>query len=103
VLRSHHARLRILLAIAMIAVVGLSVAVVIRAGDDGNGTTATPAVGSPAARVAESSSSLCTRRNLRTCTPPRGAPGAQLRLAPKPAGRRYDGGTETAHAASSPR
>ena len=46
VLRSHYTHLRILLAIAMIAVVGLTVAVVILAGNDGARTSATAAGGS---------------------------------------------------------
>lgn len=40
VLRSHYVQLRALLAIAMIAVVGLTVAVVILASEDGAGTSA---------------------------------------------------------------
>jgi hypothetical protein len=43
VLRSHYRHLRALLVIAMIAVVGLSVAVVVLANDDaGSARTATP-------------------------------------------------------------
>jgi hypothetical protein len=95
---SDHAHLRIPLAIAMTAVIGLGVAVV-PAGDDGPGTTATPAIGRsqatgttlavpPASREPGASSSVCSRPGQRRCTPPsRGAPGAQLRLAPPPAGR----------------
>ena len=84
--KSDHTHLRIPLAIAMTAVICLGVAV---AGDDGPGTTGTTRVVPPASRVSESSSSVCTRPDQRRCTPPsRGAPGAQLRLAPQPAGRR---------------
>ena len=94
--KSDHAHLRIPLAIAMTAVIGLGVAV---AGDDGPGTTATPAVSGsqstgatlavpPAAREPESRSSVCSRPDQRRCTPPsRGAPGAQLRLASPPTHR----------------
>ena len=95
--RSDRAHLRIPLAIAMTAVICRGVAV---AGDDGPGTTATPAVSGsqstgttlavpPASPETGSHSSVCSRPDQRRCTPPsRGAPGAQLRLAPQPAGRR---------------
>src|SRR3954454_8039743 len=69
VLRSHYTYLRILLAIAMTAVIGLSVAVVIVAGDHGSGTSATTAVGRSE------------------------APGTVL-VVPPPADRRYDGGPD---------
>ena len=72
VLRSHYTLLRIMLAIALIAVVGLSVAVVILAGDDGAGSSATRS----------------------------DAAGTELRVQyvavpmPLPNGRRYDGGPD---------
>jgi hypothetical protein len=82
VLRSHYTHLRILLAVAMIAVIGLSVAVAMLAADGGPATSASPAAGrsQPAGAV--------------LVAPPRGQPGAQLRVAPLPAGRRYDGGPD---------
>ena len=82
VLRSHYTHLRILLAIAMIAVVGLTVAVVILAGHDGARTSATPAAGTHS----ESAGAVLV------VPPPREAPGANLRVAPPPTGQRYDGG-----------
>ena len=84
VLRSHYTHLRILLAIAMIAVIGLTVALVILAGNDGTRTSATPAAGS------RSDSAATTLR----APAPRGH-GAQvpaLRTAPLPDGLRFDGG-----------
>ena len=83
VLRSHDTHLRILLAIAMIAVVGLTVAVVILAGDDGPGTSATPAAGR-----SESAATV-----LRVPAS-RGTWGTALRVAPQPTGTRYDGGPD---------
>ena len=83
VLRSHYTHLRILLAIAMIAVIGLSAAVVILAGDDGPSTGATPA----AATRSEPAGTVLVM-------PPRWAPGAHLRVAPPPSGQRYDGGPD---------
>ena len=83
VLRSHYTHLRVLLAIALFAVVGLTVAVVILVGDDGPGTSATPA----AATRSESPGTVLV-------VPPRGAPGAYLRVAPPPTGQRYDGGPD---------
>ena len=67
VLRSHYAHLRILLAIAMTAVVGLSIAVVILA--SGPSTSATPA--------ADRSESAGT-----------------VLVVPPPTGQRYDGGPD---------
>ena len=67
VLRSHYTHLRILLAIAMIAVIGLSVAVVVLAGVPG--TSATTAAG-------------------------RGEPAATVQVVPPPTGQRYDGGPD---------
>jgi hypothetical protein len=49
VLRSHYRHLRALLAIAMVAVVGLSVAVVILADDDATGTRSATPVSAPTA------------------------------------------------------
>ena len=115
VIRSRLAHPRILLAISMIAVIGLAAAVEIIAGDDG-GTTATPTIGRsvpagkaiglpPGARmVPASSSSVCSRPDQRRCTPStHGAPGAQQQLSPQPAGRRPGAGPERAPASSSPR
>jgi hypothetical protein len=48
VLRSHYRQLRALLAIALIAVVGLSAAVVILATDDATSTPSAPVVSAPA-------------------------------------------------------
>ena len=78
VLRSHYTHLRTLLAIAVIAVIGLSVAVAILAADDGPGASATSA---PVTR----SDPVGTVRE---------AAAADLRAVPPPAGRRYDGGPE---------
>ena len=77
VLRSHYTHLRTLLAIAMIAVIGLSVAVAILATDDGSGTSA----GSAAIR---SESARAVREG----------PLPGLQVGPAPSGRRYDGGPE---------
>jgi hypothetical protein len=88
VLRSHYTQLRVLLAIAMIAVVGLTVAVVILARSDGASTSATSAAdggGEPA------------RTELRLPSHVRehgGAPVPDVSVAPQPNGRRYDGGPE---------
>ena len=81
VLRSHYTHLRILLAIAMIAVVGLTVAVVILAGTDGARTKPTPAAGS---------------RGDSAVQAPRehGARVPDLRIAPRPDGLRFDGGPD---------
>ena len=76
VLRSHYTHLRTLLAIAMVAVIGLSVAVAILAADNGSGTSA----GTAAATRSEP---------VRTV---REAPAADLRVGPAPAGRGDDGG-----------
>ena len=67
VLRSHYTHLRILLAVAMTAVIGLSIAVAILAG--GPGTSATPA--------ADRSESART-----------------VLVVPAPTGQRYDGGPD---------
>jgi hypothetical protein len=84
VLRSHYMHLRILFTIAMIAVIGLSVAVVILAGDDRPATSANPA----AATRSESAGTVLV------VPPPRGALGADLRVAPPPTGQRHDGGPD---------
>jgi len=78
VLRSHYTHLRTLLAISMIAVIGLSVAVAILATDDGSGTSA----GTAAAIRRESARAM------------REGPVSGLQVGPAPAGRRYDGGPE---------
>ena len=80
VLRSHYTHLRILLAVAMIAVVSLTVAVVILATRDGASATAIPVAAS--------------RGTSALSVPPRGAPAASLRVAPLPDGRRFDGGPD---------
>ena len=85
VLRSHYTHVRALLAIAMIAVIGLSVAVVILATNDGPGPGATPATtvhGDAAFRVP----SYARDHG--------GAPVPDLRVAPLPNGQRYDGGPD---------
>lgn len=51
VLRSHYRQLRALLAIAMVAVVGLSVAVVLVAEDDAAGTRSATPVSAPTERA----------------------------------------------------
>ena len=88
VLRSHYTHLRTMLVIAMIAVVGLTVAVVILAGDDGADTSATSA-------AAGRSDSAGTE--FRVPSYPRWhgkVPVPALRVAPLPNGRRYDGGPD---------
>jgi hypothetical protein len=84
VLRSHYTHLRVLLAIAMIAVIGLTVAVVILAGDNRPGTSATPA----AATHSQSAGPVLVVPS------PRRAPGANLGVAPPPTGQRSDGGPD---------
>ena len=85
VLRSHYRQLRALLAIAMIAVVGLTAAVVILAND---GTTRRPPAGQ---RSAHGASRLPRRAAPATTAAPRKAAAA-----PEPARlrTRYDGGPE---------
>ena len=86
VLRSHYAHLRILLAIAMIAVVGLTVAVVILAGSDGARTSATPAAGNRSASAASLS---------RGPSPAYGGIPEPVRpVGPLPDGRRLDEGPD---------
>jgi hypothetical protein len=82
VLRSHYTHLRALLAIAIIAVVALSVSVVILATND-NGSTA---ANSPA-RVSAAAPTGSTRYNG-------GHEEGSLFAAPRSAGSRYDGGPE---------
>lgn len=48
VLRSHYRNLRVLLVIALIAVIGLSVAVVVLASEDSAGTSTAAPVSAPA-------------------------------------------------------
>jgi hypothetical protein len=88
VLRSHYTNLRALLAIAMIAVVGLTVAVVMLATSDGAHTTAIPVAASRGNAV-----STVFR------VPPfagehGGAPVPDVRFAPLPNARRFDGGPD---------
>ena len=83
VLRSHYTQLRILLAVAMIAVVSLTAAVVMLATSDGARKSAIPVAASRG-----TSAAIALR------VPPRGAPGASLRVAPLPDGRRFDGGPD---------
>ena len=74
VLRSHYTHLRILLAIAMIAVIGLTVALVILAGNDGTRTSATPAAGSrsdSAATTLRAPARARTAPRCPTCAPRR--------------------------------
>jgi hypothetical protein len=88
VLRSRYMQLRMLLAVAMIAVVGLTVAVVILASEHGTRTTAT----STAADRSDSA-----RSEFRLPSHARdngGAPVPDVGVAPLPNGKRYDGGPE---------
>jgi hypothetical protein len=87
VLRSHYTQLRILLAIAMIAVIGLTVAVVVLAGNDGAGTTA---------RAGDNLSNTANP-GLRAPSYPRwhgSAPVPDMRVTSPPNGRRFDGGPD---------
>jgi hypothetical protein len=88
VLRSRYIQLRMLLAVAMIAVVGLTVAVVILASEHGTRTSATSAAAgrSDAARPEFRVPSHVAEHG--------GAPVPDLRVAPLPTGQRYDGGPE---------
>jgi hypothetical protein len=84
VLRSRYRQLRMLLAVAMIAVVGLTVAVVILAGEHGARTTATSAAADRSAPA---------RSEFRM--PSHGiAPVPDLDRLPLPNGERHDGGPE---------
>jgi hypothetical protein len=84
VLRSHYTNLRILLAVAMIAVVSLTVAVVILATNDG-ATSATSVAGG------RSDSAF---RVPSYATEHGGAQVPDVRFAPLPNGRRFDGGPD---------
>jgi hypothetical protein len=88
VLRSHYTHLRALLAIAMIAVIGLSVAVVIPATNDGPSRGATPAT---AVRGESAPTEYQVPSHARNHG---GAPVPDLRVAPLPNGERYDGGPD---------
>jgi hypothetical protein len=88
VLRSHYTHLRILLAIAMIAVIGLTVAVVILAGNDGARTSATPAT------VSRSNTTSPGFRVPSHAREHGGAPVPDLRGASLPHGLRHDGGPD---------
>jgi hypothetical protein len=78
VLRSHYLHLRALLAIATIAIVGLTIAVVVLAATNSSATSATPSVrvSSPAATGAPASAVSCGdvcssyRHTPATATPP---------------------------------
>jgi hypothetical protein len=86
VLRSHYVHMRALLAIAMLAVVSLTVAVVILAstGDSASTTSAAPAPVSVAAQTAP--------RQRYDGGPDEGTRGPNA--APLPSNVRYDGGPE---------
>ena len=85
VLRSHYTNLRILLAVAMIAVVGLTVAVVMLATNDGARSTAIPVAASRGTSAVQLPS---------YATEHGGAPVPDVRFAPLPNGRRFDGGPD---------
>jgi hypothetical protein len=88
VLRSRYTQLRTLLAVAMIAVVGLTVAVVILASEHGTSTTATSSAAD------RSDSARSEFRVPSHVAEHGGAPVPDLRVAPLPTGHRYDGGPE---------
>ena len=87
VLRSHYNAMRALLAIAMIAVVGLTAAVVLVADDDGG-----------ASPSSVSSQSLTTPASPGTTRydggPEEGTRGPSAAIAPRESATRYDGGPE---------
>ena len=85
VLRSHYTHLRALLAIAMIAVIGLSIAVVILAANDGSSRGTTPAT------TVRGDSAFRVPSHARVHG---GAPVPDLHVAPLPNGQRYDGGPD---------
>jgi hypothetical protein len=85
VLRSHYTHLRVLLAIATIAVVGLTVAVVILA--------STNSAGGSSAAVSRGDSARTQFRLPSHAGEHGGAPVPDLRIAP-PNGPRYDGGPD---------
>jgi hypothetical protein len=87
VLRSHYLQLRALLAVAMIAVVGLTVAVVILATDDGGGTDASSAA--PVSTLAPAAPGQRYDGG-----PEEGTRGLAPRESTSSAGIRYDGGPE---------
>jgi hypothetical protein len=86
VLRSHYLHLRAMLAIAMIAVVGLTVAVVILATNDDD--AALSPIAGPATQVTAAGPTGSTRYD--------GGPeeGTRGTVTAPPAGTRYDGGPE---------
>jgi hypothetical protein len=86
VLRSHYRQLRAMLAIAMIAVVGLTVAVVILATND-DGAALSP-IAAPAPQVTAAGPTGSTRYDG---GPEEGTRGA---VAGPPVGTRYDGGPD---------
>jgi hypothetical protein len=88
VLRSHYTHLRILLAIAMIAVVSLTAAVVILATNDGAPTAATTGADPRSATAAT------VHRVPSHATVHGGVPVPDARFAPLPNGRRFDGGPD---------
>jgi hypothetical protein len=116
VLRSHYVHLRVLLAVAMIAVVGLTVAVVVLAiNDDGRtGLSAAAPVSAPAQAAPgvrydggpeEGSSGIRTSNSFATSPPAgvrydggpeEGSSGIRTSntVTSTPAGSRYDGGPE---------
>jgi hypothetical protein len=88
VLRSHYNHLRALLAVAMIAVVGLTAAVVIVADDDGGGNVSN-AASSPAQSVQSSPGN--TRYDG---GPEEGTVGPSATSSPREATTGYNGGPE---------
>jgi hypothetical protein len=89
VLRSHYEHLRALLAVTMVAVVGLTVAVVILATRD-NGSSATPAA-APAAVAAPAASSAAAGPTTRFDGGPEEGTRGAAAAAPT---TRFDGGPE---------
>jgi hypothetical protein len=87
VLRSHYVQLRALLAVAMIAVVGLTVAVVILATNDAGGTDASSSA--PVSTLAPSAPGQRYDGG-----PEEGTRGLAPRESTSSAGIRYDGGPE---------
>jgi hypothetical protein len=91
VLRSHYRHLRALLAIAMIAVVGLTVAVVILATDDGATSARSAAPVSAPAEPADGPRQLHSPGQRYDGGPEEGTRGIVLG---QPPSTRYDGGPE---------
>jgi hypothetical protein len=89
VLRSHYKLVRALLAVAMVAVVGLAAAVVIVAGDSDE-VTSTSSAGPHQARIAQPPS---TRYDGGSEEGTRGMPSSNARSTTA-AGVRFDGGPE---------